>query len=380
MKKCYLSIIILLSLNVQAEHVFKTNPKSYQGSLVVDPYFTESDFIFKEYNPLPWTELERNLSNFTPLILNQTSDFIQNGTATILQERTIQHVYTNTKVNTDVVRQTSKEQQTIIEPTTQNVIVTKTNSIETENKSNCTEWTPATDTKFTDEMIEQTQECDVQTVDTYSYSINGNIVEQKDLNGSINKTFEQEVEGTKPLIFASCKEIFDAGRSNGNGNYTLNVNGNTKNVYCDMNDGGWTLLYSFGNSNKSALIKTNMQTSTDINSENNVYINANEISNTYHNSAQHNIPNDYLSFFISVEPIGYLNINSQSYSNLKIEYGNGFWYEFGTCQLSINGNLIESLSALQHNTKILNNVSNSSTIQISEHNTSICIIRDVYFK
>lgn len=171
MKKCYLSIIILLSLNVQAEHVFKYNPKVYQGSIVVDPYFTESDFIFKEYNPLPQTELESNLSNLNPLILNQTINFTQHGTATILQERTVKHIYTNTKINTDVVRQKSKEQQTITEPVTQNVIVTKINSLETENKSNCTEWTPATYTKFTDETVEQTQECDVQTVDNYSYSI-----------------------------------------------------------------------------------------------------------------------------------------------------------------------------------------------------------------
>jgi len=113
MKKCYLSIIILLSLNVQAEHVLKANPKGYQGAIVVDPFFNESDFVFKEYNPLPWTELERSLSNLTPLILEQTTNFTQNGTATILQERTVQHIYTNTKINSDVVRQTSKEQQTI---------------------------------------------------------------------------------------------------------------------------------------------------------------------------------------------------------------------------------------------------------------------------
>lgn len=54
MKKCYLSMIILISLNVQAEHVFKANPKNYQGSLVVDPYFSESDFVFKQNNPLSW--------------------------------------------------------------------------------------------------------------------------------------------------------------------------------------------------------------------------------------------------------------------------------------------------------------------------------------
>ncbi len=246
MKKCYLSIIILLSLNVQAEHVFKSNTKGYQGSLVVDPYFTESDFIFKEYNPLPWTELERSISNVNPLISNQTTNFIQNSTATILQERIVQHIYTNTKINTDVVRQTSTEQQTITEPATQSVIVSKINIIETENKSNCTEWTPATDTKFTDKMVEQTQECDVQTVDTYSYSINGNIVDQKDLNGSINKTFAQEVEGTKPLVFTSCKEILDAGRATGNGLYNINLPNGTTQVECDMttNGGGWTVIIS----------------------------------------------------------------------------------------------------------------------------------------
>lgn len=305
MKKRYLSIIILLSLNVQAEYVFKSNPKGYQGALVIDPLFSESDFVFKEYNPLPWIELERSSSNFTPLISNQITNFIQNGTYTILQERTIQHIYTNTKINEDVVKEISKEEQTITEPSTRNVVVQKINTLETENKSNCTEWTPLADTKYTDEIIEQTQECDVQTIDTYSYSINGNVVEQKDINGIIKKTFEQEINGTKPLVFNSCKEILDAGRSTGNGDYTLNVNGSTKNVYCDMSDGGWTLLYSFGNSNKLAFIKSNIINYIDINSENTLSTNADYISNSYYIESQHNIPSDYLSFFVSDTPIAY---------------------------------------------------------------------------
>ncbi len=256
MKKCYLSIIILLSLNVQAEHVFKTNPKSYQGSIVVDPYFTESDFIFKEYNPLPWTELERSLSNFTPLISNQTTNFIQNGTATILQERTVQHIYTNTKINSDVVRQTSKEQQTITEPATRTVVVSKTNSIETENKSNCTEWTPSADTKYTDEFIEQSQNCDVQINDTYSYIVNGTEIEQKNILGSINKTFRQNVSGTKPLEFSSCKAILDAGRSTGDGTYTLRISGSNVSTKCDMTNGGWTQV------NNNQLNATKIQNGT----------------------------------------------------------------------------------------------------------------------
>lgn len=380
MKKRYLSIIILLSLNVQAEYVFKSNPKGYQGALVIDPLFSESDFVFKEYNPLPWIELERSSSNFTPLILNQTTNFIQNGTDTILQERTIKHIYTNTKINQDVVKELTKEQQTISEPSTRNVFVQKTNTLETENKSNCTEWTPLSDTKYTDENVEQTQECDVQTIDTYSYSINGNVVEQKDINGIIKKTFEQEINGTKPLVFNSCKEILDAGRSNGNGDYTLNVNGSTKNVYCDMSDGGWTLLYSFGNSNKSAFIATGLDSIQKINNTSGLFIDANYFGNTYR-EPEDIVRLDYFMFFNAGEPNGFLNINTSKNNKLKIEYGHPYKNNNinSSCNVFLNGSKIDYVQGLSHKTLFVNNNS-SKNLKFEEQYTASCALRDVYFQ
>ncbi len=256
MKKCYLSIIILLSFNIHAEHVIKANPKIYQGSLISDPFFSESDFVFKQDNALPWIELERSFSNFNPEITNQITNFIQNGTTYILQERDIQHIYTNTKNNQDVVKSTSKEQQTITEPFTRQVNVTKINSLETENKSNCTEWSPNSDTKYTDETLEQTQNCDVETTDTYAYIVEGQTIDHKNISGSINKIFTQNVSGTKPLEFSSCKAILDAGKSTGDGTYTIRVSGQNITTTCDMTNGGWTKV------NNNQLNATKIQNGT----------------------------------------------------------------------------------------------------------------------
>lgn len=66
----------------------------------------------------------------------------------------------------------------------------------------------------------------------------------------------------------TCAEILNAGKSKGDGDYTVLITGSKKAVYCDMttNSGGWMLLNDYGSDapHKNALGKVGINTFSDM--------------------------------------------------------------------------------------------------------------------
>lgn len=76
--------------------------------------------------------------------------------------------------------------------------------------------------------------------------------------------FGQQMLSTPPVVRASCLEIYNAGESTGNGNYTVDPDGAgagaPASVYCNMTDGGWTLVMASTSTDRTSAAAAQAQT------------------------------------------------------------------------------------------------------------------------
>lgn len=95
------------------------------------------------------------------------------------------------------------------------------------------------------EICYQEQE---REITTYNKNIETNevtIVSIQVENKTVEIKTDNDIFGT--FSAASCLDIYEHYGNNGDGRYIIQLNGVNETVYCDMANGGWTLLVSTGN-------------------------------------------------------------------------------------------------------------------------------------
>jgi len=164
-----------------------------------------------------WTNVGgRNYTSaWTPSATGQTSDFTQTRSYTQKQERTISEREEN-QLNGDVrVVNSTTETQTINGEESRNVTVSIGAWNDTGSAFSCGAWTPAADTAYETQDIEQTRVCSQSQERTYSYSNGETYTETQ----TINVTEERTVEGTQPLWVDISNDVSDWSNVGGR-NYT----------------------------------------------------------------------------------------------------------------------------------------------------------------
>jgi hypothetical protein len=164
-----------------------------------------------------WTNVGgRNYTSaWTPSATGQTSDFTQTRSYTQEQERTISEREEN-QLNGDIrVVNSTTETQTINGEESRNVTVSIGAWNDTGSAFSCGAWTPAADTAYETQDIEQTRVCSQSQERAYSYSNGETYTETQ----TINVTEERTVEGTQPLWVDISNDVSDWSNVGGR-NYT----------------------------------------------------------------------------------------------------------------------------------------------------------------
>ncbi len=154
-----------------------------------------------------WVDITNDVSNWTnvgsrnytsawsPSANGQTSSFTQTRSYTQDQERTISEREENQLTGAIRVVNSTTETQTITGQESRNVSVSVGSWSNTGSTFSCGEWTPAANTAYETQDVEQTRVCSQSQERTYSYSNGETYTETQ----TISVTEERTVEGTQPL-------------------------------------------------------------------------------------------------------------------------------------------------------------------------------------
>ena len=175
-----------------------------------------------------WTNVGgRNYTSaWTPSATGQTSDFTQTRSYTQEQERTISEREQN-QLNGDIrVVSSTVEEQTITGQESRVVSVNIGAWVDTGSTFSCGAWTPAANTAYETQDVEQTRVCSQSQERTYSYSNGETYTETQ----TINVTEERTVEGTQPLWVDISNDVSDwtnVGSRNYTSSWEPNIVGQT---------------------------------------------------------------------------------------------------------------------------------------------------------
>ena len=164
-----------------------------------------------------WTNVgSRNYTSaWSPSANGQTSSFTQTRSYTQDQERTISEREENQLTGAIRVVNSTTETQTITGQESRNVSVSVGSWSNTGSTFSCGEWTPAANTAYETQDVEQTRVCSQSQERTYSYSNGETYTETQ----TISVTEERTVEGTQPLWVDIANDVSDWTNS-GSRNYT----------------------------------------------------------------------------------------------------------------------------------------------------------------
>lgn len=200
---------------------------------------------------------------------------------------------------------------------------------------NCANWTPDPSTINEGVSFKQTGDCEQdQERSRDVYEIIGGAPEQyydtEYEYQTIAVQSERNSVGTK-IVRNMCVDILNRGDSTGNGVYTVDPDGDgslpSRQAYCDMSNGGWTLYDSFGthlirtsSANPSAYNYNNIDSKSEISAAGYAYHFSSLNSSTYHRSAY------YIQWFDSGAPIGWMKKTMPSWvQSVRVSVTNE-WY------------------------------------------------------
>jgi phage regulator Rha-like protein len=154
-----------------------------------------------------WTNVGgRNYTSaWSPEANGQTSDFTQTRSYTQEQERTISEREQN-QLNGDIrVVNSTTEEQTISGVESRVVSVTIGAWVDTGSTFSCGAWTPAANTAYETQDVEQTRVCSQSQERVYSYNNGESYTETQ----TVSVTEERTVEGTQPLWVDISNDVSD---------------------------------------------------------------------------------------------------------------------------------------------------------------------------
>lgn len=114
----------------------------------------------------------------------------------------------------------------------------------------CQNFTPLDSEVYKDTLFNQEQEClqkqerNVSVYEVSSLDGTKTLINSYTENQDINKN--QTVQAIGTYLAESCLDIIDHFGDNGDGKYSIFLPSGEETVYCDMNNGGWTMLVSSG--------------------------------------------------------------------------------------------------------------------------------------
>lgn len=226
-----ITIVILASftLNTSAETLFK---QPVENIRIVD----SENYTYIGLENADWSLLSKELISIIPEITDQTTNFIQNKVYKITEQRGLVEVYRNPE---GLLKKIPKNQeQRIREETEENNINVSIQENKINNLYNCIE---EGNVFIEENKYYKNATCDQDYSVIYTYT-GLNVSEQRNGN-NITKKETTKIEKTKPNVYASCEEA-KLWNPTTSGNYTINVSGTNKTIYCEMSlhGGGWSRI------------------------------------------------------------------------------------------------------------------------------------------